>query len=197
MPSNRLSLFLLAFGSLLLLVLGCFTETFNPSLMYLRDRLAAGEYWRLITAHLVHLGVVHTLLNLAGLGLVLALFARAWSTLQWLLAFIVGALFTSLCLYYFSPGIYYYAGLSGVLHGLLIFGLWPGLWQRDPLAWLMALAVIAKLGYEQWMPDSHVSTEALIDAPVVTIAHVYGALGGGLTGMVMWSGRKRWRRRLA
>ncbi len=187
----RLSpLYWTALTLLSLLLLGLAGDWVNPALLYRREALEADEYWRLLTGHVVHLGVVHTLLNLAGLALVLWLFAPAWPVRWWVLVFLSTAIMTSLCLYRFSPEIHYYAGLSGVLHGLLVFGLLPGLLRRDPLSLVMAVLVAAKLGYEQLIPDSHLGTEALIDAPVVGIAHLYGAIGGLLVGLVLLALKK-------
>ena len=39
-------------------------------LAYTREGVAAGELWRLLTGHLVHLGWTHMWLNLAGIALV-------------------------------------------------------------------------------------------------------------------------------
>lgn len=181
--SPRLAL--LALTTCILLALGLTGEAANPLLLYQRHAIQGGEYWRLVTGHLVHLGTAHTLLNLAGLGLILWLFADVWRAYQWILVFILVSLFTSFCLYVFSPGVHYYGGLSGVLHGLLVFGLLPGLCRRNPLALVMIALVAAKLGYEQWAPESHLGTQALIGAPVVGIAHLYGAIGGLLVGLVL------------
>lgn len=181
---------LLALTALIVLALGLTAEAVNPLLLYQRHAIERGEYWRLLTGHLVHLGTIHTLLNLAGLGLILLLFANAWRAYQWILVFILTALFISLCLYFASPDVGYYAGLSGVLHGLLSFGLLPGMCRRDPLAMVMVVLIVAKLGYEQLIPESHLGTQALIGAPVVSIAHLYGAIGGLVTGLMLLAVKK-------
>lgn len=173
---------ILVFFSLLILALGLLDERVNPALLYRRELIEVGEVWRLVSGHLVHLGRVHTLLNLAGLWLIMALVGNAFSARSWAVVFILLCLFTSLCLYVFSPNVVYYAGLSGVLHGLLIVGLMPGLLRLQPMAIIMTAAVMAKLIFEQWVPDSQAGTAALIAAPVVAIAHTYGAIGGLLLG---------------
>src|SRR5438552_2270554 len=55
------------------------------ALRYDRAALAAGEWWRLITGHLVHLNLEHALLNTLGLALMWALFARDYAPRQWVL----------------------------------------------------------------------------------------------------------------
>src|SRR5438876_6738088 len=64
-------------GSCVLLLLASLTgEPGRLLLRYDRAALAAGQWWRLVTAHVVHLDVRHTLLNELGLSLVVALFYR-------------------------------------------------------------------------------------------------------------------------
>src|SRR5579863_8005522 len=55
------------------------------ALRYDRDALAAGQWWRLLTAHVIHLGFEHALLDMAGLALMWALFARDYRWRGWLL----------------------------------------------------------------------------------------------------------------
>ena len=79
---GRLGLALLAACALLLLptLAG---EGGRRLLRYDRVALAAGEWWRLLTAHVVHLDTRHALLNCLGLALMWALFARDYSPRQW------------------------------------------------------------------------------------------------------------------
>ncbi len=48
----------------------------RAALRYERVAIAAGEWWRLITAHFVHIDLEHTLLNIMGVVLMWAIFAR-------------------------------------------------------------------------------------------------------------------------
>src|ERR1700746_1774855 len=52
-------------------------------LRYDRAALAAGQWWRLLTAHLVHLDFDHAALNSLGLVLMWALSARDYRPLHW------------------------------------------------------------------------------------------------------------------
>ena len=74
----------------------------REALAYDREQVAAGELWRLVTAHVVHLGWSHLLLNLAGLWLAWYLVSSCLSLRQWLLVLAVPAA---------SPSL---AGLEGV-----------------------------------------------------------------------------------
>src|ERR687898_192895 len=55
----------------------------RSALRYDRSGLEAGEWWRLLTAHFVHLSLKHAVLNMLGLGLMWALFARDYSPGEW------------------------------------------------------------------------------------------------------------------
>jgi membrane associated rhomboid family serine protease len=55
----------------------------REALRWERTGLAAGEAWRLLTGHLVHLDLTHALLNAAGLLLVAALWRGVFRPLQW------------------------------------------------------------------------------------------------------------------
>src|SRR4051812_3383792 len=56
---------------------------------YEREAVLNGQYWRLLTGHLVHGSVRHLLLNLAGLGLIAMLFARDFRPAHWLLIWVI------------------------------------------------------------------------------------------------------------
>ena len=139
-------------------------------LMWERSAIIDGELWRWMSAHLVHLTVMHCLSNLLGLWLIceylwdeLAL-ADACALLLWT------ATGTSLLLWWFAPEVDWYAGLSGVLHGL---------WAGCALAWLcrtgdrVPAAALLLLALKLSLPSYALST-----LPVVTVAHGYGAFCG-------------------
>ncbi|MCK2094551.1 rhombosortase [Thauera aromatica] len=130
------------------------------------------QWWRLLTAHFVHLGWHHTLLNVAGVLLCCALtpdvFDRraAWR--------IVGlALGISLGLWGLSPDALPYVGLSGVLYGLFVLGLAPKALRRDPWAGV-SLALITGWMLWQWWAGALPAEERLIGGRVISIAHLYG-----------------------
>ena len=67
-------IWLLAILLLLVLVLGL-GDSANQLLRYDRSAIAAGGWWRLLTAHIVHLDVHHLVLNELGIVLMWSLFA--------------------------------------------------------------------------------------------------------------------------
>lgn len=167
----------LAVVSLLLALLG---EHNAELLRYQRDAVLAGQWWRLLTGNLVHLGWSHLWLNLAGLALVWLLFFRALSTGAWVAVTLVSSLAVGLGLLIFNPGLAWYVGLSGTLHGLFAAGLVASLTSRQRAEWLLLAVFIAKLAWEQSVGPTP-GTAELAGGNVIVDAHLYGALAGALT----------------
>ena len=71
---------------------------------YDREALESGELWRLVTAHLVHLGWGHLWLNLAALVMMAVLFDGLMSASDWVLASALAALSIDIGLYLVSSG---------------------------------------------------------------------------------------------
>ena len=148
-----------------------------------RDALAAGQLWRLVTGHFVHLGWSHLLLNLAGLALVSWLVGKWFSLGRWLLIGAVSIAAIDIGFWQVHVSLDTYVGLSGLLYGLLVAGLLAGVLERDREAIILAVFVIAKIAWEQFagpMPGS----EATTGGKVIVEAHLYGALGGLLAGLL-------------
>lgn len=158
------------------------------ALRYERSLLAA-EPWRLFTAHVVHLGWVHLVLNLAGLLLIWALFGRALRPWAWGAALLVCALAVSLGLWWRDTDLAWYVGLSGVLHGLLVLGALASLPTERRMALLVLVGVAAKLAWEQYS-GGDTGTAALVGGAVIVNAHLYGALGGLLSVPLLASARR-------
>jgi rhomboid family GlyGly-CTERM serine protease len=143
-------------------------------LRYQRSALAAGQWWRLLSAHLVHLDVRHALLNTAGLALMWALFARDYSPKAWL-AIVLGAIAAiDAGLWLGDSTVQWYVGSSGVLHGVMAAGALAHLRNGERDGWLLAGLLAAKLLYEQAVGALPFSG----NDPVVVDAHLYGVAGG-------------------
>jgi rhomboid family GlyGly-CTERM serine protease len=147
-------------------------------LRYQRDAIVGGEVWRLVTAHLTHLGWSHLWLNLAGLVLIWLLVGRAFGAAGWLVVFLISALGASAGLWFLQPELHWYVGLSGVLHGLLVAGALAS-WGSYKDAPILLGLVAAKLAWEQWMGPMPGSAAAA-GGPVVVAAHLYGAVSGAV-----------------
>lgn len=152
-------------------------------LRYERALILDGEWWRLITGHLVHLGWSHLLLNLAGLALIWGLFQRQLGTLAWWWVWLASTLAVSAGLFFFDTDLGWYVGLSGVLHGLIVAGLLMSLrqdhWWGD---WVLLAIVIAKLISEQ-LYGSLPGTTEMAGGDVIVDAHLYGAVGGAIAAL--------------
>jgi len=148
-------------------------DTVRNALNYERAMLPA-QWWRLLTAHFVHLDAAHTALNCMGVVLMWALFARDYSPLRWLAIYLFASLCISLGLWRWNPEVTYYVGASGALHGVMTAGTLAHIRRGDLDGWILAAFMVAKLSYEQFagaMPFSESGT-TIIDA------HLYGAVGG-------------------
>jgi rhomboid family GlyGly-CTERM serine protease len=159
----------------LLLLLPTFAGDRGQALLrYERSALAAGQWWRLLSAHLVHLDIRHALLNAAGLALVWMLFARDYSPKAWL-AIVLGAIAAiDAGLWLGDSTIQWYVGSSGVLHGAMAAGALAHLRGGERDGWLLAGLLAAKLLYEQAVGALPFSGTD----PVVVDAHLYGVAGG-------------------
>jgi rhomboid family GlyGly-CTERM serine protease len=144
---------------------------------YEREAIAAGELWRLVFGHLVHLGWGHLWLNLAALGLMGALFEGLLAPRAWLMTSAWSAAAIDVGLYLWHSDVDWYVGLSGVLHGLMVAGAWRLARAPSPLGWALLAGVAAKLLWEQAAGPLPLS-EATSGGPVVIEAHLYGAIGG-------------------
>jgi rhomboid family GlyGly-CTERM serine protease len=173
---GRHGLALLA-GSLLLLLISLRGESARLLLRYERAGLERAEYWRLISAHLVHLDVRHALLNSVGLALMWALFARDYSPRQWLALVLASAAAIDAGLWWLDSTVLWYVGSSGVLHGIMAAGTLAYLRRGERGGWILAAALTLKLVYEQTLGPLPFSGSD----PVVVDAHLYGVLAGAAT----------------
>lgn len=144
--------------------------------------LAASEPWRLVSGQLVHLGWVHLGLNLAALGLAWGWFGATLGGRGGVAASLASGAAVMLGLTFATPGLQWYAGLSGVLHGLVAAGALAGLRRRPGLALAVLALLAAKLAAEM-LGQGSAGTARLIGGPVVVAAHLYGALGGAAFGL--------------
>lgn len=174
-------------AAILFALLGAASHWVNPSLEYQRGALAGFELWRLATAHLAHLDAWHGALNGAALVLVWRMGRDVVSPAQWAWLLLGAVVAVDAGLYWLSPAVEWYVGASGVLHGLFA-GMatlaLAGTQRRFGTACLVALAV--KLAWEA-LAGEPASGVLLGDAPVVTVAHLYGSVGGWATAVLLSS----------
>lgn len=157
---------------------------------YDRDALAAGEYWRLAAGHLVHLGWGHLWPNLAALVVIGLLFEGTMRSVDWVITALVAAGAIDAGLFFFEPGVRWYVGLSGVLHGFVAAGAFELLLRRQALGAILAAAVAGKIVFEQTVGPVPF-TAAAVGGPVIVAAHLYGAAGGLLAAVAARFVRRR------
>lgn len=167
-------------------LLQVFAQDVSSQLLYNRSSLAAGDLLGAATGHLVHVGWMHYLLNMAGLTLILFLFEEVWTPGRLLGIFIACTLAVDAGLWWASPQVLSYAGLSGILHGLLGAGAllcWRG---TSRLASLVLLATVTKLVWEQYVGPTPGMRE-ITGAAIIVDSHLYGFAGGVTAGFVcLW-----------
>ena len=167
-------------ASLALLLLPELAPGAREALSYQREGLGQGQWWRLLTAHFVHLDLEHAVLNALGLLLMWALFARDYPPLRWLVIYLGAALAVSAGLWMFNPQIAWYVGASGALHGVMTAGTLAHLRRGDLDGWILAAFIVAKLAYEQIS-----GALPLAGSPdTVVDAHLYGAIGGAVLALL-------------
>jgi rhomboid family GlyGly-CTERM serine protease len=158
---------------------------------YDRGALEAGQVWRLLTAHLVHLGWGHLWPNLLALLLICGLVEEFLKPVEWVAVSIVAALGIDAGLYAFDPGVPWYVGLSGVLHGVVACGALMMLRARQyRIGAILALGVAAKLTFEQ-IQGPLPFTQASAGGAVIVAAHLYGAISGALAAIAFGFLRRR------
>lgn len=152
---------------------------------YLRDLLWT-QPWRIMTAHWVHVGWMHYLLNMLALICLVLIFPKI-NTTRFYIALLLLPIFISVAIYVFSPDVAAYAGFSGVLHGLYVFAAVQGLGDKKErfFAYCILLGLSVKLVWEGYF-GALSGTAQMIGSPVLIEAHQYGVLGGILLSLVFF-----------
>src|SRR3984957_7364999 len=165
---------------LLLLALSATGSWGREHLQYQREALAHYQWWRLISAPLVHLGWRHTLLNCGGLAVLWVLFAREFPARRWLWIVLLATAAIDAGLWFLHPAVEWYLGASGVLHGIWAAGACAMYRRGEALGAGLLLLLVVKLAYEQQSGASLFEG----DLPLVSAAHQFCGLGG-LIGAVL------------
>ena len=161
-------------------------EPARQAMSFDRGAIGDGQWWRLLSAHFVHLDAAHALLNGFGVVLMWALFARDYSPWRWAAIYCGSALAVSVGLWFLDPELQWYVGASGALHGVMTAGTVAHLRRRDLDGWILAIFIVLKLGYEQLagaLPFAG-TADTIVDA------HLYGAVGGVVLALLLKSRRE-------
>ena len=167
----------------LMLVLGFAHEWVNPWLRYDREAIEAGQIWRLVSCHLVHLNQWHMLMNLSGFFMCWFFFTDLLTRKILWLWFCLSSVAVGLAFFYIDTDLQWYVGLSGILHGFLIMCLIIG-WRGN--RWLHSIVltlICARLIWEH-TPGYDVNyLQSFIKGRVYVNAHLYGSIMGALIGL--------------
>lgn len=151
---------------------------------YHRGAIAAGEWWRLLTGHIDHLNWTHLLMNGLCLALLLALFRPLGRPVRTLCLWLLAALLISVMMWFLSPAIKWYVGLSASMYALVVYALvmdtsYPIIFR------IVALGLTAfKVGVEQVNGTSTFMSD-FISGPVAVDSHLYGVVAGVVLVMIM------------
>jgi rhomboid family GlyGly-CTERM serine protease len=159
-----------------------FDDNLSDIFIYQRDLVARGEIWRFFTSHIFHTNGYHLLLNISAVVMLWALHGQFYNPRIYLLLLIISALTTSIGIHFFSLDIYRYVGLSGVLHGVFIWGALMDIKSKDKTGYILLVGVFIKILHKQFYGASE-DVAQLISASVAINAHLWGALGGIIIGI--------------
>ena len=162
-------------GLVVILVVLHYLAPGHASLFYSQTGIRAGEYWRLITGHLMHADMQHLIWNCLGL-LVLGTLIERFSRLDWWISLLVGIASVNMLLLSPYAQIDHYIGLSGVLNTMLVVALWKE-WHQSRSWWVVSIffTCVAKVVLEVNRGESVLTN---ISWPPYAWAHVAGLLGG-------------------
>lgn len=146
------------------------------------EKVLDGEWYRVITGQLLHTNLNHFLLNSSGLILVWALHGEYYSVKHYLILMLLCLTLVGITLMFFA-NYSHYAGLSGVLHSLLIYGGIIDITKQEKTGWLLLTGIGIKVAYENIVGASE-QTEQLIGAAVATEAHLIGVIVGCIAAVI-------------
>lgn len=149
----------------------------EDSLRFNRDLVQQGDVWLLFSAHFVHLNWSHWALNMAGLAIVAFFFSNHAGVRQWLAVILISSCIINAGIWWWITDIRYYVGLSGVLHGLFLYGALREIRYYPVSGYVLVAVLLVKLTWEFFygaLPGS----EDMAGGRVLTEAHLLGAIGG-------------------
>lgn len=141
-----------------LLFLAARADTSFLALLYSRAALEHGEFWRLLTGHLMHFSWTHLAADIGGFLLLGLLIEREQGTHTMLRLLLLVALGTSAALWLFVPQLQFYGGISALNYGLLT---WLCLTQRGVVqkrwGWIPLLFPVLLLAHVGWQASTEKS----------------------------------------
>ena len=147
-------------------------------LLLTREGLGSGEFWRLMTGHLIHCDPGHLAWNLGALILLGSVYEEIERPSLSRFVAELGAcgLAVGLAVVAFAPHLDAYCGLSGALNGLYVLAL-GAMWRatRSPLVLLSGIGDLGKIAVESAIDHALFTSTAW---PPVPVAHMAGFAAG-------------------
>lgn len=172
------------FVAVLSLALFALEPTSSLLLEYHVDKIRSGEWFRLITGHFLHTNAIHLTLNLVGFLLIWALHGEHYKPVQIITLVLYLSISISLCMWYFSPNLHIYVGLSAMLHGIFAWGIIHDIHKKMFTGYLLAIGLFLKIASEQISGAGALMPE-LIESRVAIDSHMYGAIAGMIAGTII------------
>ena len=165
------------FLGLLCLIIYAISAENITVLDYNRESIINGEYWRLISGNFNHTNIYHLLLNLGALAVIGGLHYRYYNSAAYTGLILVLSIGVGVGILWLSPSTQLYVGLSGILHGIIIVGAIIDVTKKYYSGYVLIIGTIIKVINEQLF-NSPVAMSQLIEAKVLTEAHLYGLVTG-------------------
>ena len=154
-----------------------------PALVYDRAAVEAGQWWRLLSGHLVHSDPSHLGWDLAGLLVLGWLFEGQLTARRFLVVLLFGVAAVDVWLWW-GPAPLRYCGMSGFLNTLLAGGLvnqWSA--NRGWLVLVVGFGATMKIVWETLHGQALLTATAW---PAVPLAHAAGFAGGLLVALLLF-----------
>lgn len=140
--------------------------------------LPDGQWWRLITGHLVHMDWQHYAMNMMGLSMCMVVFRDDLAAWHWPASFFLLSLFSSTGMYLAGVPYDRYMGFSDVLHGWILIGA-LGIAHKEP-KFSIAIVVLFWLKIIEENHQLAFFTSYGVTGNVARESHIWGAVGGTL-----------------
>lgn len=151
------------------------TDFFRPLMLWDKELIVSGEYWRLVSSSFTHTNFQHALINLLVLMSMSVIFEKTKESLGFVL---FGSLSVGLFLCFIPKyEMVTYSGLSGMLHGYFFLMVMSTKEFTKGLKRMLVFAVIGKVLFEIAYGASK-EMSGFIDAVVATESHLIGLLAG-------------------
>jgi len=165
------------FLGLLCLIIYTLSGNNITALDYNRELIINGEYWRLLSGNFNHTNIYHLILNLGALAVIGGLHYRYYNSVVYTSLILLLSIGVGVGILWLSPSTHLYVGLSGILHGMIIVGAIIDVTKKYYSGYVLIIGTIIKVLNEQLF-NSPVEISQLIEAKVLTEAHLYGLVTG-------------------